>query len=513
MSALVLCAAGARAEPLPDAVRATVASTNAPAVTTNAPAGTLVLSLSRCLELALGGNLSIALGRLEPARSGENYYIAGEVFTPTLFASGTHGDQDARTSSTQAGATVLNTKEEDVQAGIRKTWALGTRTDLAWATARREDNSEYRTLNPSYDSALRLQVTQPLLKGFGLAVNRADLDRALLDKQIADREFEMLLDSELLATYRAYWALVRAAARHELEQTALALAAEQVRIIRNRMEVGAAAPLDLTSAEAAYARQQEAVITARNDYRKASDDLLFRIRPAGDLDGYNLALIPSTEAMPGPELKDIPDLRASVDLALASRPELQRGDRQIERAQIELVETRHARLPELNASGSYGHSGVESAFSDSAQDVQDGDFPAWTVGLSLEFLFDNESRRARWRQAVLSKTAAELGRQQAQAEVVLEVRAATFDLEASIQQVAATQRTLDLAREQYEGELDRLRVGSSTVFQVDSFRRDQLAADRNDLDARISLFVAHAVLDVARGRFAKALLATAQPTP
>ena len=39
------------------------------------------------------------------------------------------------------------TEDEDVfAADIRKTWALGTRTDLIWAYSRREDNSEFRTL-------------------------------------------------------------------------------------------------------------------------------------------------------------------------------------------------------------------------------------------------------------------------------------------------------------------------------------------------------------------------------
>ena len=71
-------------------------------------------------------------------------------------------------------------------------------------------------------------MTQPLLKGFGVDVNRAELRRAILDKTIADHEFEMLLEGELLDTYRAYWGLARAAADLALQETSLALADEQV---------------------------------------------------------------------------------------------------------------------------------------------------------------------------------------------------------------------------------------------------------------------------------------------
>ncbi len=481
----------------------------AQAQSTNA-AGTLVLSLEHCLELALGGNLSLALGRQEPQRRGEDFYIAGETFAPTVFADAEYNNRESRTENSQQGAEILEQKSGMLNVGLRKTWTLGTRADLAWASARREDNSEFRLLNPSFSAHPTLQLTQPLLRGFGLAVNRAELDRALLDKDVADSDFAILLESELLATYRAYWELVRAAAHLTLEETSLRLAADQVDIVSNRLDVGAAAPLDLTSAEVALARQREAVIGAANGYRKAGDALLFRIRPSGRLEDYDLAIIPSTEATAPDATQAVPSLRDSVDVSLGQRPELHRGDQRVARADIDVAGARNGRQPDLSVFGRYGYDGLADDYGDAVNEVSDRTYPEWTAGLSLEFLFDNESRRARWRQAVLGKESAELERQQALAEIVLEVRAATFDLEAAFQTVVATQRTHELARAQYEGELERLRVGSSTVFQVDTFRRDQLAADRNQLDARINTFVARAVLEVARGEFARNILGAVQ---
>lgn len=489
--------------------RAQDAATNVAApdavATTNAP-GTLVLSIEHCLELALGGNVTLKIGRQEPRQRREDYYIAGETFTPTLFADGTYADRQRRTSSTQEGAEVLDERNAAVNAGVRKTWLPGTRTDLAWASTRNEDNSQFNTLNPAYNTGLKLNASQPLLRGFGLAVNRADLDRALLDREIADAEFEMLLESELLGVYRAYWDLVRAASGSDLEQESLRLAAAQADIIRNRLAVGSASALELTSAEAALARQQEAVITARNVYRKSADALLYRIRPSGDPQSYALAIVPSTAPDPGPDGGAVPDLAGAIAMAMHSRPELRLEQRHVERADIDLDVNRNGRKPDLALSGSYAFDGLGAQVGDAAEEMARRDFPQWTVGVTLEFLFDNASRRARWRQAVLSKGTAELRQQQAEAEIVVGVRAAVFDLETAIERRTATGRTLELARRQYEGELERLRVGSSTLFQVDTLRRDQAAAARNALEARVDWFVARAVLDAVEGRFAKNVL-------
>jgi len=476
-------------------------------VTTNAPApGTLVLSLEHCLELALGGNLDIALGRREPLARGEDFFIAGEVFTPVVALEGRVEELERRTANTQIGADIFEEEQRVVEGSIRKKWPLGTRTDLVWAYTKREDNSEFRTLNPSHDSSVALAVIQPLFKGFGVAVNRVDLQRAIHDREIADHEFEILLEGELLATYRAYWELVRAASDLDLQETSLALAREQVAIVRDRLDVGTASSLDVTSARAGEARQEEAVIAALNAYRKASDHLLLKIRPAGGGAVEDLRVIPSTEPDFSGGTPALPALGEAIRLAGEMRPELRLESARIARADVDVREAESERRPRVNLFGRYGYGGLAADAGDSVDDLLETSFPEWTAGVSLEFFFMGKSRKARWRQAVLERESADLRRELAAALIRVDVRAAAFDLEAAIQRLEATRRTLALAREQYEGEVDRLRAGRSTVFQVDRFRRDLLGAERNHLDARIDILVAQAVCRAAQGDFAKSII-------
>ncbi|MDA0322784.1 MAG: TolC family protein [Verrucomicrobia bacterium] len=475
--------------------------------------GTLVLSLEHCLELALGANLDIQSARLQPMARGEDFFIAGETFQTRVFADGEIQDSERRTANTQVGADIFEETQETIVAGLSRRWPLGTRTDLVWAYNRREDNSEFRTLNPAHESSLRLDLVQPILGGFGLAVNRADLERAIADREIANREFEILLEGELLSTYESYWWLVLASASLDLEKASLSLADEQVALTKERLEAGVAAHLELVSAGASQARQREAVITAENVYRKASDQLLLKIRPATSAGASDLSVIPSTQPESGDALPTVPRVESALRLALAQRPELGLEQARIGRVDIDVLEARSERLPSLDLRGSAGFSGLADGASGAVSDVTDGKFLDWRVGATLSFFFNGKSRSARWRQAVLEKKSAVLKRDLAAAVIYVEVRAACFDLQTALQRLAATERTMALSKEQHEGELDRLKVGRSTLFQTDTFRRDLLEAERNHLRSRIDVFLAQALLDAAQGQFAKSIIRSIEEFP
>jgi len=477
--------------------------------------GTMVMSLERCIELALGGNLNIELSGMEPLIRGEDFFIEGEIFQPLVFVDGRFQDFKERTANTQIGAEIFQEETRHVSFGISKQWSLGTRADLQWAYERRLDNSEFRFLNPAFDQSGSLEITQPILQGFGVAVNRAALNQAVNEQRIAEHTFHIVLEGELLGVYRSYWQLAARALDLELQQTSLRLAREQVALTEDRLYAGRAAPLDLTTAEAAAAQQEERVIVAQAAYRKASDELLRRIRAETDPGAYRIQIIPSTE----PDLEDalppMPAADEALRLALEHRPELHIEELHVVNREIDVAVARNRRLPVLDLFGRYGFSGLGDSTSDSFDQTASGRFPDWAVGAHLEFFFLGESRHARLRQALLERQSAEARYRQIATDIIVEVRSALFDLESAMKRVVATRRTLELAREQYAGELDRLRVGRSTVFRVDQFRRDLLDAERNKLQAEIDLFVARALLDATQGTFADSILTliTESPSP
>jgi outer membrane protein TolC len=473
--------------------------------------GTLVLSLDHCLELALGGNIDLQLASLTPQIRGEDFYISGATFDPKFYARYTKESREEQTSNSQVGADVLEEENEVIRLGVRKTWGLGTRTDLRWAMDRNEDNSEFRTLNPSYDSDLVLEIVQPLLGGFGVNVNRAELNRTLNNREIAEAEFELLLESELLSVYRSYWNLALAAAEFELEQQSMALAEEQLAITQDRLDVGRAAPLDLTRAEASTARQQESLTAAETRYEAASDILLQQILPEQWPAYLDLRVIPSSELDPSTNSLDLPTLQAAFSNAITDRAELQIANLQMSNAELDQLVAKNRRLPRLDLIGEYGFTGQGSNRTDSRQSMADMDFPVWKIGLELEFFFMGESRAARFRQTVLQLESESVKRQRAVALILYDVRSALQQLRSAEKQYQAATRTVTLLREQYEGELDRYEIGRSTLFSTESDRRDLLDAERSRLQARVGIEVSQAVLLAAQGRFADDIIRSIVP--
>ena len=399
------------------------------------------------------------------------------------------------------------TRESDVLAegGIGKLWDTGLRTDLVWAYTRVKTASSFFTINPRHESSVAFEATQPLLQGFGAAVSRSALARALNDKAIADAEFEITLETELLRAYRAYWDLALAAEDLSIQEASLQLAEEQVSIAEDRLAVGVAAKLEVTGAQAAAARQREAVIGARTSYRRASDRLLLVIRPSRKSEAYDLRVIPTTR----PEAEEAPspvDPARAVADALANRPELRRENLRIANADLDLLVADDARNVRLDVFGRFGIEGAAGTGRDSLDNLGSGDFRDWSVGLSLEFLFDAKARRARWRQAMLNRREGELRRERSAAKILVEVRAALFEFETARERFEATAQTRALAQEQYEGEVDRLRAGRSTPYQVELFRRDLLDAERNRLQSQVGVYVARAVLESTRGAFAREIV-------
>lgn len=471
--------------------------------------GTLVLSLERCMGLALGGNYEIRLGGLAPKMRAEDFYVAGEVFAPAAWMEASGGTDRDSSISVFNPKDLVRDSDFLAEGGVGKLWGIGLRTDLLWAYSRNKTNSTFFTLNPRHEASVAFEAVQPLMAGFGVSVNRAELDRALNDRRIADAEFEVVLEAELLRAYLAYWDLVLTAEDLALQEQSLTLAEEQVAIARDRLAAGVAARLEVTSAEAAHARQRESVIDAQTAYRKAADRLLRIIRPSPDPEGYQLTIVPTTkpdlrEALPPP-----PAAAQAAREALNNRPELRREEYVVANTDLDILLAEDGGKVKLDLFGRFGIDGAAGTPRKVLEELELTKFRDWSLGVSLEFLLDKESRRARIRRAMLSRQEGALRRRAIAASIVVEVRAALFELKAAHERLQATRRTLTLAQEQYDGEVDRLRNGRSTQYQVELLRRDLLDAQRNSLHAQVRVFLARAILDAARGTFAKSVVGSA----
>ncbi|MBP7481630.1 MAG: TolC family protein, partial [Lacunisphaera sp.] len=134
-----------------------------------APAGP-ELTLEQCIARALARNFTLEIGRYAPAIAKDSIEIAQAGYQPQLSITGATGENsspgfDSRSSNLRVGIT------QELYTGT--TLSASSRLDRSSS-----DPFTVGALNPAYDADLTLSARQSLLRGFGTAINRANLDRA-----------------------------------------------------------------------------------------------------------------------------------------------------------------------------------------------------------------------------------------------------------------------------------------------------------------------------------------------
>ena len=103
-------------------------------------------------------------------------------------------------------ALVSNTVSEN--AGYTQGFSPGTTVTAGWQNLRTDANSVRNLLNPYYNSTLGVTVTQPLLRGFGIELNRRFIRIGKLTEELSDHVFRYQASITVGGVIRLYTDLV-----------------------------------------------------------------------------------------------------------------------------------------------------------------------------------------------------------------------------------------------------------------------------------------------------------------
>src|SRR5436190_202161 len=182
--------------------------------------------------------------------------------------------------------------------------------------------------NAFAQSTLRLRVDDAVKMALD---HNSDLRADRIDPQISDTRvaaaaaafrptFNTRLRESLVHTTAnvksAYWNLVSARAAVETRQSALALARELARVNKAKVDVGQSPPLDLVSAQAEVAADQEQLIIAQTTVKEAEDRLRILIFDTSDRSVWNVTL----DLVDSPPVGMVPlDVDAAISNTLRDR--------------------------------------------------------------------------------------------------------------------------------------------------------------------------------------------------
>lgn len=473
------------------------------------------LSLGEALGMALDRNETLTIGREQYAASKAAVDAANGAYDQFFDLEAAWQKTNDPTTSLQVGNSwiVPDNQARSLTMGLRQLLPTGGSLALRARGGRETTNLSLAQLSPAYGTQLGVELRQPLLRDRSIDEARFEVRSAQADQTNARAALKRTVCETAAATERAYWSLVAVRLGVQVKEEAVKLAEEQLQQTQLRIDSGAAPKTEIAQPRAELERRRDELLSAREIQSRAENGLKLQILADGD-PAWNETIVPSESI--GVQVVPV-NVAASLEKALASRPELAQAGAALERRRVETKFADNGVRPSLDAVASYdrfgqagtplsGSSVTSGGFDESLQNLKDNQFNAARLALVLGLPIRNSSARATAESARHVQKQAEAELALARKNIRAEVLDAAAALETAGQRIEAARSGREAAEIQLASEKDRYDTGLSTNFlvltrqnQLSQSRLDELSALTDYHAAQIEMARADGSLIEARG--------------
>ncbi len=520
--------------------------------------GKIYLSLSDALALALENNYDIAIARYDldiadtdvlRTRTG-----AGPLGSPSGLVTGTQGGSTSTLStgggpggttggaggagsggagltlSTQGAGPAPEQLEPTVTGALKYDWAsvpssnffsggststytdnftynqgfvTGTAFQFAWDNTRNTNTNAFATFSPQFNSSFSAQVTQHLLQGAGIWVNKRYIYEALNNRRITDSSFRQQILYTVNQVETIYWGLVQAYEDVQAKERALEQSSKLAADNRKQLEIGTMAPLDVVNADSTVASDKQALISSQSSLNYQQQVIKQAIARNLNDPALSAAPVIPTDRV---TLEEIPEekqpVEALVQAAFQARPELEQAVLTLRNDEITLKGARNALLPQVDIFAYLGGSGLAGTYNPKCEPVF-GTCPKGTTGgfgSALDNTYNNSSpdkgfgfnvtipignklAQSVQERSLMEYRQAELRLEQLYTQIRMQVVNAQFALTNDRALVQASTAAKDFAQQSLDAEQKKLKLGASTTALVLAQERAQAIAEDNLISA------------------------------
>jgi outer membrane protein len=366
-----------------------------------------------------------------------------------------------------------------------------------------------RQLDPFSTPSTSVTLTQPLLRGFGRAVNLRYLRIARADQKISRLLFEQQVLDTIYGTSRLYFDLVSLGENVLVKQESLRAATKLREDDEQQENLGTLAPIELTRARALESSSRFDLIQAQGLYKQ--QEIILRnqlLRTASPVFAAQFDEIVPTDHITVPDNPDPLDVPTLVAEGLARRPDLAQAQLQIEAGRISANASRNAALPQLNLFANAETRGAAeqpyetlgstgTGLATTPQDLALGGLRVSTIyqaGLQLTLPLRNRVAESDAARDTVQLRQVQARTEKLAAQVREDVETAVVALETAQAAYVAASQSRDYQAQLLDAERDKLSVGQSTdlaVLQNEAYlaqaKSTEIAARSNWMKARIEL--------------------------
>ncbi len=442
--------------------------------------GILRLTHETAMQMALAKNFSIQVASFEPQVASQQLRSRWGRFDPEFTARFDRTEDTARYGFSNTRLGLLNTgvaQRNDWSVGFGGETPWGLRYDLGIGNDTRTGTRTFWRDESTSD--LSLDLTQPLLRGFGPAANLSEVRIARISAADSEWSFRNRIIEILTRTDFVYNDLHAERQQLRVAERSLSLAEQLVSDNESRLKIGVKSPLDVTEARATAAARVEDVILARQ--RVATNENLLKQLVTNDLEPM---LTVRVEIAPPPSPVFAGDVSAGIRQALEIRPDFRRAVLELQNRNVILAFRGTESLPRFDLTGSLGLLGIDTRAAESLSRIARRDQSFWSVGAIVSIPIPNRAAKGSEEAARLQVAQQLVALKELEQNIVVEVDNANGEVLTARERIRSTDAARKLAQETLDAGGERLKAGVLTTFELLELQEKLSRAEAAEIRAK-----------------------------
>jgi outer membrane protein TolC len=463
---------------------------------TGAGQGEVVLSLRKSVELMLSNNLDLKVERYNPYLMEKEVIKEKAVFDPLARFS----LQDSKmvvSPTTLLNGVLRNESYEqekiDYEASLAMKLMTGGLGEIKFSTNKYETNSIFQYDSPTYFSNIVFSLNQPLLRNFGVDLNKSRITISSNNVAISRTRLGDATTNMITNLQQVYWNLYLAQQVLDVKNDSLQLARDLMERNKSLVELGTLPSIEILRAEAGVASREEDVIVAENAVRDLEDLLKENL----NLPLQDQAIVLSDK----PVLKEFQqrEVKDYLTIARENRADYQEAQMHIENLKITHKVAKNAMLPLFDIQASYGINATKGHYDTSVKGLDAGGDYSWLVGFKMEIPLGNRWAKNNYQQSKVELEKAETVLKSMERKIELEIKEALRGITSNHKRIRVTQESRRLSQKNLEAEEERMELGMSTSMDVLAVQAERAAAQTRESKAIVDYITSLDHLDRVLG--------------
>jgi outer membrane protein TolC len=473
----------------------------------------IVLTVNNFVNQVIKSNAKISYADIQRNIAKERIAFEEGVYETELFSNLSYDDSQLQRSAGDKFASSLGSqnKQELLESnanltfGLRRLIGTGGEVTLTHSTSKKNNNIIPASIDPSdrdseYTTAVNLEFTQPLLKGFGGIATGTRIKRAKIEDEIEDAQYRQEMLKVVFEATSYYWQLYKISGFISVREAALINAKKSLKDMERKVSLGKGTKNLVLDAKSQVLKRKIAFDSAR----QARNEITNKISTLINVNPNNLnELVFDLHSKPDTRKFELTvPFEEYFNQILVDWPNYQIVDFNISIQDQEIKLADNELKPNLDLKVGYKFNDLDDEYN--GFDSYDNEHPSWYIGLNFSMpIGGNDRNNAK---KVIAKLKRDQHREDLNAVKIglqNDLKAKLFQVQTTYQEMMSLTENVVLLEELSTEENKKFGLGYGELIDVYD-REDDLNLEKQRLiDGQVKYEIAKASLALADGTLLK----------